>query len=85
MRLLLVEDDPVLSDVMQRSLNQHGHRVDSACTLEDGRHWWRVQPFDAVLLDLNLPASAPPPTGRRNWPTAWSCCARRVRGGTAPP
>ena len=58
MRLLLVEDDPVLSDVMQRSLNQHGHRVDSACTLEDGRHWWRVQPFDAVLLDLNLPRAA---------------------------
>ena len=55
MRILLVEDDPVLSDVMQRSLRQHGCRVDAAATLDAARHWWRTQPFDAVLLDLNLP------------------------------
>ncbi len=61
MRILLVEDDPVLGDVMQRSLSQHGHRVDHARTLDEGRHWWRVQPFDAVLLDLNLPRSARQP------------------------
>ena len=60
MRILLVEDDPVLSDVVQRHLAQHGHRVDAAATLDAARHWWRTQPFDAVLLDLNLPASAPP-------------------------
>ncbi|MDR1967741.1 MAG: response regulator transcription factor [Burkholderiaceae bacterium] len=57
MRILLVEDDPVLRDVMQRSLSQRGHRVDAAGTLDDARHWWRTQPFDAVLLDLNLPRS----------------------------
>lgn len=61
MRILLVEDNPVLGDVMQRSLSQHGHRVDHARTLDEGRHWWRVQPFDAVLLDLNLPRSARQP------------------------
>ena len=61
MRILLVEDDPVLGDVMQRSLSQHGHRVDHARTLDEGGHWWRVQPFDAVLLDLNLPRSAARP------------------------
>lgn len=55
MRILLVEDDPVLRAVMQRSLGDAGHRVDAAADLAAAAHWWRVQPFDAVLLDLNLP------------------------------
>ncbi len=60
MRILLVEDDPVLSDVMQRSLVDAGHRVDQARTVQQAAHFWRVQPFDAVLLDLNLPQSETP-------------------------
>ena len=60
MRILLVEDDPVLRDVMLRSLRDAGHRVDEAGTLEQARHFWRVQPFDAVLLDLNLPQTEGP-------------------------
>ena len=55
MRFLLVEDDAVLRDVMQRSLAQAGHRIDVAASAADARHLWRVQPVDAVLLDLNLP------------------------------
>lgn len=55
MRILLVEDDSVLGAVMLRSLSDAGHRVDLASTLESARHFWLVQPFDAVLLDLNLP------------------------------
>ncbi|MDE2368218.1 MAG: response regulator transcription factor [Burkholderiales bacterium] len=55
MRFLLVEDDAVLRDVMQRSLGDAGHRVDVAATAAEARHLWRVQPVDAVLLDLNLP------------------------------
>jgi two-component system, OmpR family, response regulator len=55
MRILVVEDDLVLRDVMLRSLGDAGHRVDVAATATDARHLWRVQPFDAVLLDLNLP------------------------------
>jgi two-component system OmpR family response regulator len=58
MRILLVEDDKVLRDVMLRSLSDAGHRVDTAADLAEARHWWRVQPFDAVLLDLNIPPSA---------------------------
>jgi DNA-binding response OmpR family regulator len=57
MRILLVEDDAVLCDVMLHSLRDAGHRVDVAQTLEQARHFWRVQPFDAVLLDLNLPVT----------------------------
>jgi DNA-binding response OmpR family regulator len=55
MRILLIEDDPVLSDLMVRSFAAAGHRVDLATHMEDAAHWWRVQTFDAVLLDLNLP------------------------------
>jgi two-component system OmpR family response regulator len=62
-RILLVEDDDVLRAVMLRSLSDAGHRVDVATTLEDGRHLWRVQPFDAVLLDLNLPVDTRPRSG----------------------
>lgn len=57
MRILLVEDDPVLQSVMLRSLSDAGHRVDAAADLATATHLWRVQVFDAVLLDLNLPLS----------------------------
>ncbi|AVS63906.1 DNA-binding response regulator, partial [Paracidovorax avenae] len=58
MRILVVEDDAVLRGVMQRSLADAGHRVDVAATLAEADHFWKVQPFDAVLLDLNLPQDA---------------------------
>lgn len=55
MRILLIEDDAVLRDVMLRSLRDAGHRVDIATSMDEARHWWRVQTYDSVLLDLNLP------------------------------
>ncbi len=55
MRILLVEDDPTLRSVMRASLVDAGHRVDEAATLLSAGTLWQVQPFDAVLLDLNLP------------------------------
>ena len=57
MRLLLVEDDAALRGVMLLALTSAGHRVDVAQTLDEARHWWQVQSFDAVLLDLNIPTS----------------------------
>jgi DNA-binding response OmpR family regulator len=66
MRILLIEDDDVLRDVMSRSLIQGGHRMDVAKTLEEARHWWRVQVFDAILLDLNLPVSSGARSGLGN-------------------
>ena len=63
MRILLVEDDVVLRGVMVRSLKDAGHRVDEAGNLEEAEHLWRVQAFDVVLLDLNLPHSAHPRSG----------------------
>lgn len=58
MRILLVEDDPVLQAVMLRSLSDAGHRVDAAGDFGAAQHLWQVQAYDAVLLDLNLPLNA---------------------------
>lgn len=55
MRILLVEDDAVLRSVVTHSLHEAGHRVDAAATGTQADHLWRVQTFDVVLLDLNLP------------------------------
>jgi len=82
MRILLVEDDAVLREMMVRSLQDAGHRVDMAQTLEQARHFWRVQPFDAVLLDLNLPQSAHPQAGLGNGLTVLR--EARARGDRTP-
>ncbi|MDI4631437.1 response regulator transcription factor [Pelomonas sp. V22] len=55
MRILLVEDDPTLRTIVATSLQQAGHRVDTAADLGQARWLWKVQQFDAVLLDLSLP------------------------------
>ena len=82
MRILLVEDDAVLRDVMLRSLADAGHRVDVSANVEDADHLWRVQPFDAVLLDLNLPATASPTSGLASGLTALR--QARARGDRTP-
>jgi two-component system OmpR family response regulator len=58
MRILWIEDDKVLRDMVARSLTDAGHRVDAASDLAAGRQLWMVQTYDAVLLDLNLPLDA---------------------------
>ncbi|MDY0743623.1 response regulator transcription factor [Paucibacter sp. R3-3] len=55
MRILVVEDDALLSQTMRRSLSEANHHVDVASNLAQAEHFWRVQEFDAVLLDLSLP------------------------------
>lgn len=55
MRFLIIEDDAVLRDVLSRSLSEAGHRVDAAATCAEGESFWTLQPYDAVVLDLNLP------------------------------
>lgn len=55
MRVLFIEDDSVLRDVMQRSLAMAGHQVHTASSIEDAQYVWANCSFDVVLLDLNLP------------------------------
>jgi DNA-binding response OmpR family regulator len=82
MRILLVEDDAVLSQAMTRSLERASHRVDLARSVEEADHWWRVQAFDAVLLDLNLPVSHHQRSGLGSGLTALR--AARARGDRTP-
>lgn len=55
MRLLIVEDDVRLGDVLRRGLCEEGHVVDVARDGEEGAVWSREDRYDAILLDLNLP------------------------------
>ena len=82
MRILLVEDDVVLRGVTVRSLKDAGHRVDEAGTVEDAEHLWRVQAFDVVLLDINLPHSGHPRSGLGNGLAVLRNA--RARGDTTP-
>ena len=55
MRLLLVEDDPMIGEAARQGLRQEGHTVD---WVRDGREAEAAvagAPYDAVLLDLGLP------------------------------
>ena len=56
MRLLLVEDDARLADVLGRALAGQGHAVDTVGTGVDALWAVREQEYDLVVLDLVIPA-----------------------------
>lgn len=55
MRLLLVEDDPVIADGLIRSLRAAGHAVDHATDGGAADEALKQYPYDLVVLDLGLP------------------------------
>ena len=55
MRLLIVEDDPVLSDGLGVGLGLSGFTVDAVATLADARAALREAEFSGVVLDVMLP------------------------------
>jgi two-component system, OmpR family, response regulator len=55
MRLLIVEDDPLLRDGLNRSLGQMGFAVDVAADGAAADHMLLNQGYDLVILDLGLP------------------------------
>jgi len=55
MRLLLVEDNPPLADVICRALRQAGYVIDWAKNCHEADCWLLGQQYDVVLLDLGLP------------------------------
>lgn len=54
-RLLLIEDDPRLADMVRDYLSQAGYRVTHAASGAAGLSLLQREPFDAVVLDLMLP------------------------------
>jgi two-component system, OmpR family, response regulator len=55
MKILLIEDDLTLRQSLEQGLRERGYKLESGANLHEASHWWAVQAFDAVLLDLNLP------------------------------
>jgi DNA-binding response OmpR family regulator len=55
MRLLIVEDDAALADVIRRGLTESGHVVDVARDGESGETAALSGMYDAVVLDVMLP------------------------------
>jgi len=55
MRVLIVDDEPALSDHLARALGEAGYAVDVAADGERADFAVRTESYDAVLLDLGLP------------------------------
>ena len=55
MRLLVVEDEPDLADVIARGLRRDGHAVDIALTVAEADLKLRSTGYDLGVLDWNLP------------------------------
>ena len=55
MRILVVEDETVLSQQLTHALTQAGYAVDAAGDGERADFLVRTETYDAVLLDLGLP------------------------------
>jgi len=55
MRLLLVEDDPMIGDAIRVGLKREGFTVDWVRSAEAGGEALRTEPYELALLDLGLP------------------------------
>lgn len=55
MRVLIIEDDKELADVINRGIKQFGFSTDIANTAEEGEEKIFLNEYDTILLDLNLP------------------------------
>ncbi|MCW5604575.1 MAG: response regulator [Burkholderiales bacterium] len=55
MRILIVEDDPVLADGLMRSLRLADYAIDCINNGTEADHVLRSQSYDLVILDLGLP------------------------------
>ena len=54
-RILLVEDDPALLNILQASMSFGGYQSESVTSGEAAIEAFKARPFDAVLVDLGLP------------------------------
>jgi len=54
-RLLAIEDEPRLGELIVSNLTREGFAVDLATTIEDGKDYVATNAYDLILLDLRLP------------------------------
>ena len=55
MRILIVEDERALCDMLAKSLKRRGYEVDVCYDGDAALEWMLVERYDLILLDLNLP------------------------------
>ena len=55
MKILVVEDDPALADVLRRGLSESGHVVDVELDGATGERVALAGTYDAIVLDVGLP------------------------------
>jgi heavy metal response regulator len=55
MRILVVEDERRLCNIIKRGLLEEGYAVDAAYDGEDGEYLAETTPYDLVILDIMLP------------------------------
>ncbi len=55
MRILIVEDEKPLADVIKQGLREEGYAVDVAYDGEDGLFMAENEPSDLIILDIMLP------------------------------
>jgi two-component system OmpR family response regulator len=66
MKILLVEDDHLLSQQIAEALRDENFAVDIAANGEDGQHLGETEAYDVAVLDLGLP-KVPGATVLRAW------------------
>ena len=74
-RVLVVDDDPLNRMLLTRSLEQQGHRVDSAVNGLEALEVLREKPFDVVLLDIVVRCIEMVPRTTSPSPSIRSSCA----------
>ena len=55
MKLLLLEDDQILSETLEHFLTRAGYEIDAALTMEEAEDLTFDNKYDLYLLDINLP------------------------------
>ena len=55
MRILIVEDERALCDMLSKSLKRQGYEVDACYDGDSALDWLLAEKYDLILLDLNLP------------------------------
>ncbi|MCM2264678.1 MAG: PAS domain-containing protein [Desulfuromonadales bacterium] len=54
-RILLAEDESMVRDIVSLALTHHGWNVETAVNGREAIAKWRSEPFDVILMDLQMP------------------------------
>jgi len=55
MLCLIIDDDPLLLELLETFLSKNGHQVIKALTAQDGLKLFTVEQPDVIFLDMKLP------------------------------